>query len=213
MTTIASGILMIVALSMPSAYAASIYKCTKKDGTVIFTDKECGTMPMRVIHTETAEEVQRRLYTNQVATLKQLISSGQTVAAKEYAEKNNLQAVFQQESENYKLAQAQKAQEEKQAAEQLRQQQLLLQKQQLELENQQLAIDKAKSEQQQRNTVYPLYRTYSHDESVPVISQPVAGVPAVSRPVPAPVNSQPIATMPMNPPNNPVTSTGHNQRK
>ncbi len=198
--------IIIVALSIASVHAASVYKCTKKDGSVIFTDKECTDMSMSVVYKETEQQVQRRLFFNKVSYLKQLVNAGQLSAAEDYASKNNLLSLYETESENYKLAAQRKAQADKQAAvEQSAQQQLAIQKQQLELQKQQIAVEKAKSEQP--ITVYPVYRNYPHHTANcwdgsgnNCVDTHTSFTPVTS----TPVNAAPVVSMPMNPPNLPV---------
>jgi biotin carboxyl carrier protein len=208
MKNISGWLIIIAALWMSSAYSASVYKCTKKDGSVIFTDKECANMPMSVVHKETDQQVQQRLFFNKISYLKQLVSGGQLQAAQDYASKNNLLTLYEAESENYKLAIARKAQEDKQAAvEQAAQQQLAIQKQQLELQKQQAAAEKAKLEQQP-TVVYPVYRNHTHNvSSCWDGSDNCANAytsPSTSTVTPTPVNATPVVSMPMNPPNRPV---------
>lgn len=152
------------------AYSASIYKCTKKDKTVVFTDGKCpADASIAVIHKETEQDVQRRTRENKIANIKRLVANNQADAAKDFALKNDLLNVYQ---EQLAASLQQKSEAEKQAAEREKQQQitiqqqtLAVQQQQLELQKQQLAADKALAEQKQQQNTQPYY-TY------PLLSYP-----------------------------------------
>jgi hypothetical protein len=153
-------------LLVNSAHAASIYKCTRPDKTVIFTDQPCVGMEVKLIHQETEQEIKRRLLDENTATIKRLIADNQTAAAKEYALKHNLSEVY---AEQIGLSAQQKMAEERQATErdkqeqiQIQQQTLAVQKQQLELQKQQIALDKTKEEQQKQLLNNPPYYVYPY---------------------------------------------------
>lgn len=160
-----SALAVMALLSGNFAHSASIYKCTTKEKNLIFTDKPCPpNTEGRIIYTETEKEIQRRALEEKTAIIRRLIINNQVDAAKEYATKNNLSAVYRKQLDLYLK---QKTEQEKLSAEQEKQQQLMLQqqalavqKQQLELQKQQMAIDKAKLEEQEQLNNQPYYYVY-----------------------------------------------------
>lgn len=147
-------------LSIP-VNSASIYRCTKADKTIIFTDKTCpANTTITLIHKETEQEIQKRQQAEKLETLKKLIEGNQPNAAKEFAAKNNLSDQYFNLLGSYS---SQKIQEENQQKEAEKQQQLAIEQQKLALQRQQLAAEKAKTEsaqQPQNNQIYfPYYGT------------------------------------------------------
>lgn len=162
----ALSIAMLGLLFSTSPHSASIYKCTKSDKSVIFTDKTCpANTTTTLVHKETEQEIQKRQQAEKISTIKRLIEGNQASAAKEYAAKNNLS---EQYYDHLSIYSNQKSEEEKRKAEEEKQQQFAIEQQKLILQKQQLAAEKAKIEaeqrqQQQRNNqnyyAYPYYRT------------------------------------------------------
>lgn len=163
------SIAIALLFSATVSHSASIYKCTKKDKTVIFTNEKCpaGTEEI-LMHQETDQEIIHRVLDEKISTIKRLIASNQADAAKEYAIKNNLSDVYDEQLALYAQqkaeAEKQSAEEEKQTAEQAQQQQLaiqrqamILQQQQLELQKQQLQIQQQQQQQQLNNQTYYSY--------------------------------------------------------
>jgi len=195
-----SGVILAILL-IPQAHSASIYKCTKKNGKVVFADKPCAGLKSTVIHKETEAEIQHNIYTEQLLNLQRLIEAEQLTQAKQFALQHNLAKEYEAKvaQQKTKLAeekqmkeQAKQAAEQAaaQAAEQAKQQSLLqkqfeLQKQQLEIQKQRTELERQKLEQQQR-LFYPNYDTSYH-------STPVAPIQDI--------NPLPVVQTPMNPPN------------
>lgn len=156
--TILSTTLLGLLLSAP-VHSDSIYKCTKNDNSVSFTDKPCpANSKATLIHKESEQEVQNRLQADKQATIKNLIEGEQTNAAKEYALKNNLSDYYYSQ---LSIHANEKVEEEKRQAEDNKQQQLAIEQQKLALQRQQL---NAQSQQQTSNhgynsSTYPYYGT------------------------------------------------------
>jgi hypothetical protein len=212
--------MIIVLLFFPTlANSASVYKCTKKDKTIIFSDKPCPVdTDAQILYTESEKEIKRRALEENIATIKRLINSNQITAAKEHAKKNNLVEIYRKLLEENLQEQAeqeqQKIEQEKQQQIILQQQTLNLQRQQLELQKQQIEIDKAELERQQtiNNSVYYPY---------PVLTPPIQnchrhhGSKNCLPPTPPfpPNRVSPLSSGGMNPPSslpqmNPPISTG-----
>lgn len=222
------GGVILAILLIPQAYSASIYKCTKKDGKVVFADKPCEGLKSTVIHKETAAEIQQNIYSEQLLNLQRLIASEQFIKAKQYALQHRLSEEYAEQLvlhkamlEQTKLAQEQAKKAAKQADEQAKQQQqlqlqqqaVILQKQQVELQKQQVDLDKAKLEQQQQVVNYPLYPRYvspvpysqphCHSEKNGFRDCTTSPYPQIVRPVEPiqAINPLPVVLTPMNPPN------------
>lgn len=171
-------------LLVNAVHAESIYKCTKKDKSIIFTDKPCPPdTEAKIVYTATEQEMQRRALEEKVSMIKKLISGNQANAAKEYAQKNNLTEVYLKELASYS---AEKVAEERENAERDRERQAILQQQairtqqqQLELQRQQMALEKARTEQQQNNN--PFYYGYPYRRSVRVPNNDCRRVPSESK--------------------------------
>lgn len=158
---VAIGLLFFATL----ADSASIYKCTKKDKTVIFTDGKCpANTEVSVIHEETAQETAHRILDEKILILKKLIASNQTDAAKEYAQKNNLSEIYHEQlaidAQQKMAVEKQREELDKQQQQAIQQQAIAVQQQQLELQKQQMAIEKQKLEQQQQVIPNQLYYPY-----------------------------------------------------
>jgi hypothetical protein len=189
------------------ADSAAIYKCTKKDKTLMFTDKSCpADTNAQLIYTETEPEIKRRALEQKMATIKRLISNKQAEAAKEFALKNNLTGFYDKQLALYLKQQAEEEQQnierDKQQQLAIQQQTLALQKQQLELQKQQVAIEKSQAEQQKQLINNPPYYVY------PRLTQPhrnncqsPGGLAKDCPQMPATrVNSVPFSAGGMNPP-------------
>lgn len=160
------SIIVIMAAFLPiSADCASIYKCTKSDQKIIFTDKVCpANSATTLVHKETEREIQDRQHAEKLFTIKRLIEGNQPNVAKEYALKNGLSEYFYNQLSVYSN---QKADDEKRRVEEEKQQQHEIEQQKLALQRQQLAVEAAKIQQpQQPNNPnyygygYPYYGGY-----------------------------------------------------
>lgn len=215
-------VIISLLLLVNAVHAESIYKCTKKDKGVIFTDKPCpADTEAKIVYTATEQEMQRRALEEKVSTIKRLISGNQADAAKEYAQKNNLTEVYLKQLASYS---AEKVAEERERVERDKEQQAILQQQairvqqqQLELQRQQMmALEKARTEQQQQNN-NPFYYGYPYRRSVRVPNNDCRRVPSESkfcvdslpsRSMPSRfpatrVNPPPRVSVQINPPQNP----------
>jgi hypothetical protein len=155
---------LVILLLCPliSANSASVYKCTKKDKSVTFTDKPCpADSQSQIVYTETEEQIQHRILDEKLTTIKKLIAGNQNNAAKEYAQKNNLLEFYNKELASYSSQKAeqetQNAEQEKQQRLQLQQESLTLQKRQLELQRQQMAIENSQPKEVIVNQPYYSY--------------------------------------------------------
>lgn len=131
-------------------YADSIYKCTKDNGQVTFTNKSCGKMKTEVIHQETEEEANTSLLEKKTTKISLLIRSGNDQAARRYAKKHQLEAVYKEEFEAYNLYLEQQikqqALEAKKQDQDVKKQQLLIQQQSLLLQQQQIEQQRLQTE-------------------------------------------------------------------
>jgi hypothetical protein len=200
------AITVILLLLSNLADSAAIYKCTKKDKAVMFTDKSCpADMSAQLIYTETEQEIKRRALEQKIATIKRLITNKQAEVAKEFALKNNLTGVYDKQLALYLKQQAEEQQQnierDKQQQLAIQQQTLALQKQQLELQKQQIAIEKSQAEQQKQLINNPPYSVYprftqphrNNCQSLGGLAKDCPQMPATK------VNSAPFPTGGMNP--------------
>jgi hypothetical protein len=138
--------------------AASIYKCTKTTGAVIFTDTPCLGMRMEVVHQETEAEAKNREFKTKLDRISYLIQNNQILAAQAYAAEQNLSVYYEKALAAYKVDLEFKQRQETLAAQQqqnelqqqqfkLQQQTLQIQAQQLEQQKQQAAITQALQQQ------------------------------------------------------------------
>lgn len=148
--------------------SGSIYKCTKTDKSVVFTDKPCpANSTATLVHKESEQEIQDRQQAEKISRIRSLIEGNQINAAKEYAAKNNLSEHYFNQLSIYSK---QKNEEDRRTTEDEKQQQLAIEQQKLALQKQQLAAEKAKAEaaqhQQQNNQNYyggyPYYYGYPY---------------------------------------------------
>lgn len=142
-------VMLFLVFSITSAQAGSIYKCTQKNGQVIFTDKSCPNMNEEVIHEETEAEKKSRFLNDKVRKIAHLIQTGKTDLALAFAKEQDLENAYQQELIAYNQRVEQKLKQDvlevKKQEQQLKKHQLLIQQQSVELQKKQL-------EQQQKQT-------------------------------------------------------------
>ena len=165
-TSVLSIVMLGLFLSAPT-YSDSIYKCSKADKSVSFTDQPCPARTKEsLIYKESEEEVKNRLQADKQATIKNLIEGGQSNAAKEYAAKNNLADYYFKQLSIYS---SQKVEDEKREAEDDKQHKLALEQQKLALQKQQQLNTQQQSVNRGYSTAYmPYYTTPYHN----IILQP-----------------------------------------
>lgn len=191
-------------LSSP-ANSGSIYKCTKTDKSVAFTDKPCpANATATLIHKETEQEIQNRQQAEKISTIRSLIEGNQVNAAKEYAAKNNLSEHYFNQLSIYSK---QKVEEEKRKVEDDKQQQLAIEQQRLALQRQQQAARNAQLQQQPNNRSYyggyPYYYGYPYSYgtySSPYYRSGTTYSPPSQQPVlPGTINPQAVMPGTINP--------------
>ncbi len=150
--------------------AGSIYKCEKDNGRIIFRDKPCGEMKGKLIHKETKAEAVASDLKRKTIHINRLIFLGENQQAKNYANKYQLEKIYQQEVDAYNLYLEQQLKQQQLATKkqdkaikerqlQLQQQALELQKQQLAQQKQQLEIDKAAAVKKKTRYLYPYWNS------------------------------------------------------
>jgi len=161
-------VLFFLIFSSASVQAGSIYKCTQKNGQVIFTDKSCPNMNEKIIHQETEEEKKARSIHQKVRKIAYLIKTEKTEVALAFAQEHDLESAYQQELVAHNQRVEQKLKQDvlavQQQEQQLKKQQLLIQQQSVELQKKQLAQQQQQTEATQalankkRNRYYTPYR-------------------------------------------------------